>query len=577
MASDGNKAEDLYSKKEDTMKKIDWLIIFLIVAASLITLRDLYKPNFYTSHDGAHQVVRLYYFDQALRDGQIPPRWAGGLLNGYGYPLFIFSYQLPWIMAEPFYAAGLSIFASIKAVFILGFIISGISMYFLSRSIYGRLAGLGATALYLYAPYRFSNIFVRGAIGDATSFIFLPLLFFVIYKFRDSSKFKWSLIFVGAISIAGALLSHAMVFLFYIASFFLFFIHSLILSKYRRNLIVSAFITTILGLGLSGYYIIPSLLERGLTKFADILGPVLIGATFLNIKELLYSPWAYGVMHSAEGGMSFSVGIAQWLVFFAAGIIITGRVIKGFFYPKKTSQKEMTMLKDGGFYVILFITSILSMLPVSLGGWTWLKRILVVDFTWRILSLTVFAASMLAGYLLKTTRYPVIILIFLITLTVYSNRNHLRINQPLDWPLSLYLDVETTTNTYGEYTPLWVNTNYVKKKRPKIEFTGQNSDIDILTNTSTRLKFRLVAGEEGNVIINTIYYPGWRVLVDGQDIDIHYSKDGMLEFYLEKGSYTVETSFSETPKRRWSNFVSLASASILIGGLIKYRKRKQKT
>ena len=89
------------------MKKIDWLIIFLITVLSVFVLKDLFKPYFYTSHDGIHQVVRLYYFDQALRDGQIPPRWAGGLLNGFGYPLFIFSYHLPWLMAEIPYIFGL--------------------------------------------------------------------------------------------------------------------------------------------------------------------------------------------------------------------------------------------------------------------------------------------------------------------------------------------------------------------------------------------------------------------------------------------------------------------------------------
>ena len=34
------------------------------------------------------------FFDKVIKDGQIPPRWAGNqMLNGYGYPLFIFSYQ----------------------------------------------------------------------------------------------------------------------------------------------------------------------------------------------------------------------------------------------------------------------------------------------------------------------------------------------------------------------------------------------------------------------------------------------------------------------------------------------------
>ena len=90
------------------MKKIDLIIIVFFVAASLFTLKSLFQPAFFTSHDGVHQVVRLYYYDQAIRDGQIPPRFVSDLLNGYGYPLFNFSYHLPWLIALPFRFAGFS-------------------------------------------------------------------------------------------------------------------------------------------------------------------------------------------------------------------------------------------------------------------------------------------------------------------------------------------------------------------------------------------------------------------------------------------------------------------------------------
>src|SRR4030042_3352281 len=149
------------------MKKIDWVIIVLLIVVSFITLKDLFQPGFYTSHDGTHQVVRLYYFDKLIREGQIPPRWVGDLLNGYGYPLFIFSYQLPWLLAEPLHLLGFSIFDSIKLTFVIGFALSGITMYLFQKHIFGRVPAVVGTVIYLFAPYRFSNIFVRAAIGDA--------------------------------------------------------------------------------------------------------------------------------------------------------------------------------------------------------------------------------------------------------------------------------------------------------------------------------------------------------------------------------------------------------------------------
>src|SRR3989338_10790443 len=121
------------------MKRIDFFIIIFFLIISLFALRDLWGEGFYTSHDGSHQVARLYYFDKLLRDGQVPPRWVSELQNGYGYPLFIFSYQLPWFIAEPLYVAGFSIFDSIKLTFLIGFFLSGLSMYAFLKNTTGRM------------------------------------------------------------------------------------------------------------------------------------------------------------------------------------------------------------------------------------------------------------------------------------------------------------------------------------------------------------------------------------------------------------------------------------------------------
>src|SRR3989338_510683 len=96
------------------MKKIDVLVFLFIILTSIFTLNDLFIPGFYTSHDGPHQVVRAYYYHQLLWEGQIPPRYVGSLNFGFGYPLFIFSYHLPWLMTEVFRLLGSTVFGSIK-------------------------------------------------------------------------------------------------------------------------------------------------------------------------------------------------------------------------------------------------------------------------------------------------------------------------------------------------------------------------------------------------------------------------------------------------------------------------------
>lgn len=547
--------------------KTDWVIIIFIIILSIFTLKDLLRVGYYTSHDGLHQVARLYHFDKALRDGQIPPRWAGDLLNGFGYPLFEFSYQLPWYIAEPMYLSGISVFDSIKYTFILGFVLSGITMYLFQRELYGRLAAFVGSIIYLYAPYRFSNIFVRGAIGDATSFIFPPLLFLALYKLKKLNKIDWKWISLGSIALTGILLSHAMIFLFFTLSVVLYFIFFIIFRQVKRNLLLSGIFLVLMTVGLSAYYLIPSITEKSLTKFDDIMGPVYIGNSFVNLKSLLYSSWGYGTVDAHEGAMSLQIGITQWFIFILAFLII----ILFFFKRKKTVSKNNLM--ETVFFLLLFVISIIMTQPVSLVLWKMISYFAVIDFTFRILCITVFSASILSGFIISRFKFPILLAVFITGLAFYANRNNLRINKILDWPLDLIIRSEITTNSNDEYTPKWINSHDVKKPIPKVEFTDNEAKIVINKTKSNYLDFDIDVFKKGLVKINTVYYPGWIALVNGTRKDIIYESSGFMEIPLEIGRYDVQAKFIETPLRRLSDMITIITGVLIVVILIKPRKK----
>ncbi|MBM3282890.1 hypothetical protein FJY90_01425 [Candidatus Gottesmanbacteria bacterium] len=542
------------------MRKIDLLVISFIIIASIFTLRDLFKPGFYTSHDGIHQVPRLYYFDQAIRDGQIPPRWAGGLLNGFGYPLFIFSYHFPWFIGETLHLSGLSIIESIKMTFLIGYVLSGITVYFFQKALFGRLAAFTGTIVYLFAPYRFSNIFVRAAIGDATAFIFPPMLFMAAYKIKQEKKsLKW--ILLGALALAGLLLSHAMVFLLFFFAFLLYSVLSLLLIESKWDFTKKIFLLIFLGLGLASYYLIPSIMEKSFTVFHSVLANVYMGNAFVSIKELLYSPWGYGLMHAEEGGMSFQVGIAQWLAFILSFIILVGYLL-----IKKNNKKKDQLVFEGMIFFILFIFSLIMMLPISLPVWKYVGNFMVIDFPWRILSLTIFSASVLSSFMVSRMRWPYLAIIIIIFLAFYGNRNHLRINKSLDWPLSFYLKLEKTTNSFDEYSPNWVRRELIKENTPKAQFFPEVAQIQIIENKSNSLKLLINSSSSGILRVNTVYYPGWEMAVDKVGTKIDYS-NGLIEAKISQGARRIDLQFKETTTRKIADILSLVSLLIVVLGL----------
>lgn len=550
------------------MKKIDWLILLFIIVVSCITLRDLFQPGLYTSHDGIHQVVRLYYFDVALREGQIPPRWVGGLLNGFGYPLFIFSYHLPWIIAEPLHLLGLSIFDSIKMTFLIGFILSGITMYIFQKTIFGRRAAFVGSFLYLFAPYRFSNIFVRAAIGDATIFLFPPLLFLALFKLQKEKKAQGKWIVLGSFSLAGMLLSHAMVFFFFFLVTLLYILYSFIFLKEKAKFFISSSVMILLSFGVSAYYFIPSLVERNYTKFTDTMGNIFVGKTFLNIQELIYSPWGYGVMHAQEGGMSFQLGIAQWVV------LICSIVLLIFLIMRRKKEKNKWRMFDMVFFLLLSTLSLGMMLPFSFFIWQWVAKIVVIDFTWRILPVTLFAISILGGFLISRISYSWVLGVMLITLALYGNRNHLKRNQTLDWSLPFLLQLERTTNSYDEYTPKWAREEIIKneKQKKKVEFSIPEAEIAIQKENSHTIEFLVKTPKSGFLKLNTVYYPGWNVMVNGHNKPIQFENTGLIEFPLEVGISQVKATFSETPLRILANSISIVTILVSLFLLKRYKK-----
>lgn len=539
------------------MKKNDWLVLFLLTAVSLWLLKDLFKPGLYTSHDGVHQVVRFYYFDQALRDGQFPPRWVQGLFNGFGYPLFIFSYHLPWFIAEVIRVVGFSIIDSVKYTFLVGFILSGFSMYFLQKDLFGRLAAVAGTGIFLLAPYRFSNIFVRASIGDATTFIFAPLVFWSLVKLKERAGWIW--IVVGSLSVAGLILSHAMVAVLFLSIFGLYFLFSLPSVKNKISYIKSSALVVLGGFGISAYYFIPSIIERGNTKFGELMSQIFVGNYFPNVSDLIYSKWGYGVFHSKEGAMSIQLGIIQWL----AVLLTIVYLLKILILDKKISAEKKKWVKEGIILVVLSVFTVFMMLPVSLPVWKTVSGIAFVDFPWRYLAVSVFLASLSTGLLIKILAKGKIILVILFIISaLYLNRNHLRINETLPWDLSFILKLEKTTNSFDEYTPKWVKNEYIAENHPRVQFSSGKAGIEVLKDKSNLLEFSMNAPETGTVRVNTIYYPGWKVWVDGKEEKIDYS-NGLIEFKVEEGKKNIVARFTETPVRMISNIISLVTLGLL--------------
>src|SRR3989338_7418769 len=281
-----------------------------MIAAWLLTLTSLWLtqslglPGWFTSHDGTSHLVRLAQYLALLADGQFPPRFSTTLLGHLGYPIFIFSYHLPFMLGSLFSGLGFNLTNSLKLVFGLSLWWSALGMYFLLKQWFKPWPSFIGAALFLIAPYRLGLIFVRAAVGEALALSLLPWLLLALHK----KNVIGIALMVGLVT-----LSHS---LFWPMYWGLVLTYVLLIFKGWSRRYVGGLV---LGLGLSAFYWLPLLLERKLIVFDQTNTNLAVGH-LLELKQLLYSPWGYGYSHSGieQDAMSFQVGIAQWLVVGAA-------------------------------------------------------------------------------------------------------------------------------------------------------------------------------------------------------------------------------------------------------------------
>lgn len=230
-------------------------MLLLFLGLLFLPLVDLWHPGLPVTHDGQDHVARIANFYQNLSEGTLVPRWAGNLNWGYGHPILMFLYPLPSYFASLFRLLSLSFVDSVKAVFGFSFILSGLAMYLWIREEVNDSAGIAAGLLYTFAPYRFVDLYVRGAIGEHVAFIFPPLVMYFLY--RLSKKQSMFAIIGGAFAFAGLVLSHNAISLMFLPLIFLYGFYLWLKTTNKRTLLLLLLIP-ILGFGLSAFFWIPA-------------------------------------------------------------------------------------------------------------------------------------------------------------------------------------------------------------------------------------------------------------------------------------------------------------------------------
>src|SRR3989344_6907271 len=308
--------------------KTNLVLITLILLFSILVSLPLLKPGLYLIHDDQH-IARLYLFDKSLKAGQFPVRWVDGLGFNFGYPLYNFYPPFTYMLGEIFHLASFTYIDSIKLVFFSSIFFSGVAMYIFVKELWGRSAGTISSLFYLLVPYRALDLYVRGALAESFSFVWLPLILWSFLKLFKTGNTRY--IYLSAIFLALLMITHNLIFLPFmiILPFYLFFL--IWKSLNRKLLVVSCIGSVVLSFLLSAFFWAPALLEKRFTIVDEMLLVNLADFRIHFVYPQQLWNWTWGFGGSAEGladGISFKIGKLHILVSFAAVILVLATCIR---------------------------------------------------------------------------------------------------------------------------------------------------------------------------------------------------------------------------------------------------------
>ncbi len=181
---------------------VDWSVI---LGVALLATTPMMQTYLYNGDDLCYHLARLEGLKDGILDGQIPVNIQPEGLQGNGYLNAMYPYLFLYIGAF-LRICRVSIGLSYKVLVFLANLGSAVCAYAAMRSMSrSRRSVMLAVALYTLMPYRFTNIYSRGDLGETLALVFWPLIIAGMYHIVVGERRYWYYLVIG---FSGVLQSH---------------------------------------------------------------------------------------------------------------------------------------------------------------------------------------------------------------------------------------------------------------------------------------------------------------------------------------------------------------------------------
>lgn len=561
----------------------------IITILSIVICIPLFEMNVSEYNEARIHIGRIVSVKQIILDGVFPNFISSKHMMGFGYALNIFYGVLTtYIPVFISFITGSGILA-LKLFTTLTVALSGIVMYnfvleLASDAKKTKLIALIASLIYIAAPYKLTDIYARTAVGEYTSFIFIPLVFRGLYKLIKDKEKANIYIITGAV---GLILSHTITTI-YVAIFailyLLFNFNKIKNAKTIKEMSKDVFIILLL----TAFYLIP-LLEHKMYGNYTIFDAESMGATgeYVYCTSIGFKEW-------------FSSEFSNNEFIFSFGLVITFAMILTPFVLKKVKK-----CPDYVEYILLAMLALF--MESKLFPWKVMPNMLtIIQFAWRLNGFFIFFISYICAInimniaeMIKDNK-NVIAIATMIVIFVCSWFGVLRyMPKKMDTNLNIELNIhenDTPPNDKylidknfessiinsdkigpyqinREYLPINAgeNISYIEKRENRTYVINGVAIINNENKDGLKDEFDVTTIESATLELPYIYYHGYTVKLNGKNVTTYESDNGFLCVDVEEsGNISVE--YTGTLVEKLGYVISILSLATIIGISIKRSK-----
>jgi len=551
----------------------------LALLAGIPFIPILVSPGYPITHEWLRYAHLLGQVMEAQDYGVYFPRWLPHLAGGFGMPTFVF-YQYLFFFAASIIAKILP-FSLAHSVWITAYgfsLLGAVGTYLCARQYIRQIPAFAVTALFMFTPYAFVNLHVRGALSEFAATQLIPWVVYfalLLSRAKPNSRFMALGTLGLVVSLWAILMMHPLVAMpVWVLAGLILVTGFLQAPKAPRKTKIlfsgAAFLVAFLA---GSIYWYPATILSGWVNldnaFSDHFQAYLNLVDFQTFFQRDFSTYVPDLnpnLNATKDGTTYQLGLLHFLV-------ATIGAWQG--------RKHLLFPVSYAIYLVL----IFLMSPLAIGFWKYFELVRVYQFPWRLLGITSFVQVICALGLfwklphLRFLNYWIVAALAICAFLIWHvnmlfNPGYMKIpysdvSSYVEQFSSLTRSGWMTFSSRDEFLPITANPELINHKDELIKKPrGLRDLVEIENGTVTeleksnpyRIAYLIDSEDSTEVTINQHYFPGWRVLIN----DTRVSDEHLRDWQTEQGLMRIKLG-SAGPHELKAEYAGPSGLSVLYG------------